>query len=144
MKLTRGRRRPSPADLAPVPVPLKSAPPAEHTVPWFERPEAQLTPPPTPAGATPAPVFQPSRYVVQYDRLGQVGDRLTGLRRTPPPLTTHADSAADLAEQIRTDVDPWIGGGARIEVTIDMAVSGGMIRAGVVGGAFKFTRGGLR
>jgi hypothetical protein len=124
------RRRPTPADLPPVTVPPKPAP-----VPV---PVAPRTAEPTPT-PTPGPVFQPGRYVVTYGRMGQHGDRLTGLRRTPTPATFTVDSAADLAEQIRRDVAPWIGG-YPIEVTVDTTVSGGIVRSGAVSGAFTFTR----
>lgn len=130
MKLSPfGRRRPTPADLAPVPVPVPAAPkPAEPPT------RAEFTLPPAPASAVPGPVFAPGRYVVRYDRnVGPVS--LT-------PLTVVATSAADLTEQIRADLEPWLG--ARIEITVDMTVSGGKIRAGATAGTFVFTRGGVR
>lgn len=150
MKLSfLGRRRPTPADLAPVPVPPrppaapKPTPPALSAVPWFERDEAQLTPPPVPASARPGPVFAPGRYTVTYHRFGRYGDRRYG-EPVPATLTLVADSVADLAEQIRRDIEPFVGNGVRIEVTVDMVVSGGTIRAGSVTGTFTFARGGAR
>ncbi|NJP42303.1 hypothetical protein [Actinacidiphila epipremni] len=131
------RRRPSPSDLAPVPVPPPAAPKAAlDPAPVLSR--AEFTPPPEPATARPAPQFQPGRYVVTYDRLGP--HRLLSLA----PLTVVADSAADLAEQIRTDLTPFVGATERIEVTVDMLVSGGKITARGVSGTFTFTRGGAR
>lgn len=126
------RRRPTPADLPPVTVPPRPVPVPVPTVP---RGQADFTPaPPTVPLAGPGPVFQPGRYVVQYSRtIGPVA---------VAPLTVIADSAADLAEQIRRDLEPWLG--QRIEITLDTTVSGGTIRAAQVRGAFTYTRGGAR
>jgi hypothetical protein len=133
------RRRPSPADLAPVPVP--AAP--KSTLPPAPVMRAEFTPPPTPA-AKPGHPFAPGRYVVTYDRFGRHGDRRYG-QPAPATLTLVADSVADLAEQIRRDIAPFVVGvGTRIEVTVDMDISGGKITAGSVTGTFVFARGGAR
>jgi hypothetical protein len=137
MKLRIFGRRPSPADLAPVPVPPPAAPKPAPT-------QAEFTLPPVPtAAAVPAPLFQAGRYVVTYDRFGRYGDRRYGLP-APMTLTLVAESAADLAEQIRVDIEPFVGSADGIEVTIDMLVSGGKITAGAVSGTFTFARGGAR
>jgi hypothetical protein len=123
MKLPFLRRRPTPADLPPVAVPPKPVPVAPRTA---------ETPTPTPTPPVPGPVFQPGRYVVQYSRtLGPVA---------VAPLTVITDSAADLAEHIRRDLEPYLG--RRIEITLDMLVSGGTIRTTEAHGTFLFTRGG--
>jgi hypothetical protein len=137
MKL-RFRRRPTPADLAPVPVP---AAPKPGPGPFALR--AELTPPPEPTTPRPAPPFAAGRYVVTYHRFGIHGDRRYG-QPAPATLTLVADSAADLAKQIRRDIEPFVGSSDGIEVTVDMVVSGGKITAGSVSGSFSFTRGGAR
>jgi hypothetical protein len=125
MKLPFLRRRPTPADLPPVRALAKPKPVA--VAPRTAEPEPET---PTPTG--PGPVFQPGRYVVQYSRtLGPVA---------VAPLTVITTSAADLTEHIRRDLEPYLG--RRIEITVDMVVSGGKIRAGATTGTFVFTRGG--
>jgi hypothetical protein len=125
MKLPFLRRRPTPADLPPVRALAKPKPVA--VAPRTAEPEPET---PTPTG--PGPVFQPGRYVVQYSRtLGPVA---------VAPLTVITTSAADLAEHIRRDLEPYLG--RRIEITLDTLVSGGTIRTTEVRGAFTYTRGG--
>lgn len=132
MNLPFLRSRPSPADLAPVPVPPAAPKPALVPVDVVSAPAAVRV----------GPLFAPGRYVVTYDRVGEHGDRRTG-RPAPLPLTVWAMSAADLAAHIRADVEPYVGTD-RAEVTIDMQVSGGKVRAGEVSGTFLFARGGAR
>ncbi|MFI0718884.1 hypothetical protein [Streptomyces sp. NPDC021224] len=126
------RRRVTPADLAPVAVP-----PSTEPTPKSVLAARAFTLPPEPAPAVPAPRFAPGRYVVRYDAFRPHGVPEPGV------FTLVADSAADLAEQVRTDISPFLGS-HRVEVTVDMVVSGGMIRCGSVSGAFTFTRGGAR
>jgi hypothetical protein len=135
MKLRFLHRRPTPADLAPVRVSAPAAPkPGSGPFPL----RAELTPPPAPAITPPAPRFAPGRYVIVYDQFRPYG--------VPAPalITIIADSAADLAEQVGVDIAPFLGSSHRIEVTVDMVVSGGTIRCGTVTGTFTFTRGGAR
>jgi hypothetical protein len=139
MKLSFFGRRPTPADLPPVPVPSTPKP---TTLPPTPAARAVLTPPPTPAAARPAPTFRAGRYTVTYDRFGRYGDRRYGIP-APMTLTLVADSVADLAEQVRRDIGPFVGTDDRIEVTVDMVVSGGKITAGSTTGTFTFARGGI-
>jgi hypothetical protein len=136
MRLPFLGRRIAPADLPPVLLPAAPKPGPVVV-------SAALTLPPAPVVAAPGPRFQSGRYVVTYHRFGQHGDRRSG-RPAPATLTLVADSVADLAEQVRRDIEPFVGGGARIEVTVDMVVSGGKITAGPVTGTFTFARGGAR
>jgi hypothetical protein len=141
MNLRFLHRRPTPADLAPVPVPPAAAPkPTPAIVPN----RAAFTPPPEFVPMPSASPFEPGRYVVTYHRFGRHGDRRYG-QPAPATLTLVADSAVDMAEKIRRDIAPFVVGvGTRIEVTVDLDVSGGKITAGGITGTFTFTRGGAR
>jgi hypothetical protein len=101
--------------------------------------DAVVDVPPEPETPRPAPRFEPGRYVVTYDTFQPHGVP------APDVFTLVADSAADLAEQIRTDIGPFLGNAHRIEVTVDTVVSGGKIRCGSISGTFTYTRcGGAR
>lgn len=139
MNLPFLRRRPTPADLAPVAVPPPPAT-APKAVPAPDPVlRVVLTPPPSPASADRTdPSFTAGRYVVSYDRFGPHG------KPAPDVLTVVATSAAHLARQIRTDIGPFLGRTDGIKVTVDTAVRGGKITAGSVAGTFTYARGGVR